>query len=530
MKDRERVVIVGAGMAGLTAAAYLTRDDYDVLLLEKNDRIGGLVHTFNQDGFSFDTGPRAFVNSGMVKPMLKDLGLDWNYLENMISLGIEEDLVKVDSMESISAYQEMLEKYYPESVADIRRIIPEIKQLSGYTKILYEFDNPNFVDIMSDKKFIFRELIPWTFKFLFALRKMNQYNMPMEDFLADLTDNQSLTDILTQYFFRQTPTHFALGYFHVYQDYFYPQGGTGKLPHILEEKVLDSGGKIELNTLITEIIPSEHKVISENGNSFSYDHLIWAADLKTLYRNLNSEGLASTSTEKIEEEKSQILHGKGAESVFILFLAVDRPPSYFQDRGGPHWFFSPSRVGLGEIHRGKRDELLKNFDHKSKAEIISWLDDFCRLNSYEVSVPALRDPTLAPEGQTGLMISCLFDYDLIEKVEQAGWYDEFKEIMEERIVEVFSGSIYKDLKNDILFKFSSTPLTINKLSGSSEGAIVGWSFESKVPVIDKLADIPKSVLTPIPDVYQAGQWSYVPAGVPIAMLTGWYAFQKIIKG
>ena len=530
MKDRERVVIVGAGMAGLTAAAYLTRDDYDVLLLEKNDRIGGLVHTFNQGGFSFDTGPRAFVNSGMVKPILKDLGLDWKFLENKISLGIEEDLVKIESMESISAYQKMLEKYYPESVADINRIIPEIKKLSGYTKILYEFDNPNFVDIMSDKRFIFRELIPWTFKFLYALRKMNQYNMPMEDFLADLTENQSLIDILTQYFFRHTPTHFALGYFHVYQDYFYPKGGIGSLPTLLQEKILESGAKIKLNTLITEVIPAEQKVISADGNTFSYDHLIWAADLKTLYRNLNNTGIASKLVEKIEVEKTQILQGKGAESVFILFLAVDRPPSYFQDRGGPHWFFSPSRDGLGEIHRGKRNELLKDFSHKSKAEILSWLDDFCRLNSYEVSVPALRDPELAPEGQSGLMISCLFDYDLIQKIDQAGWYEEFKKTMEDRIIEVFSGSIYRDIKDDILFQFSSTPLTINKLAGSSEGAIVGWSFESEVPVINKLADIPKSVLTPIPDVYQAGQWSYVPAGVPIAMLTGWYAFQKIIKG
>jgi hypothetical protein len=232
---------------------------------------------------------------------------------------------------------------------------------------------------MSDKKFIFRELIPWTFKFLFALRKMNQYNMPMEDFLADLTDNQSLMDSLTQYFFRQTPTHFALGYFHVYQDYFYPEGGTGVLPNILQEKILESGGKIKLNTLITEVIPAEQKVISKDGNSFAYDHLIWAADLKTLYRNLNDTGIDSKLAEKIEVEKNQILQGKGAESVFILFLAVNRPPSYFQDRGGPHWFFSPSRAGLGEIHRGKRDELLNNFEQKSKAEILSWLDDFCRL-------------------------------------------------------------------------------------------------------------------------------------------------------
>jgi hypothetical protein len=30
-------------------------------------------------------------------------------------------------------------------------------------------------------------------------------------------------------------------------------------------------------------------------------------------------------------------------------------------------------------------------------------------------------------------------------------------------------------------------------------------------------------------VYQAGQWVYSPAGVPIAMLTGWYASQNILK-
>jgi hypothetical protein len=44
-----------------------------------------------------------------------------------------------------------------------------------------------------------------------------------------------------------------------------------------------------------------------------------------------------------------------------------------------------------------------------------------------------------------------------------------------------------------------------------------------------LKDIPKSALTPIPGVFQAGQWAYAPAGVPIAMLTGWHASQEVIK-
>lgn len=192
-------------------------------------------------------------------------------------------------------------------------------------------------------------------------------------------------------------------------------------------------------------------------------------------------------------------------------------------------FYTPSRIGLGQTNRLERENLVRDFESKTKAEVFDWVEKYCALNTYEVSIPALRDASMAPEGKTGLMISCLLDYDIVEKIDQAGWYAEFKETLENRIINIFSESIYPDLADDLLFKFSSTPLTIQEYSGSSEGAITGWSFESEAPVVNKLADIPKSVLTPISNIYQAGQWAYSPAGVPIAMMTGWYATQKIMK-
>lgn len=450
-------------------------------------------------------------------------------LENKISIGIEDQLFRVASMDSTREYKRILGNLYPENIREIEKIIATTNKLSEYTKILYQFDNPNFVDLTRDKKFIFRELIPWTIKFLYALRKMNQFSMPMEVFLKRIADNQSLIDIVTQLFFRKTPAYFALGYFYVYLDYFYPKGGTGALANLLKEKILEWGGVIRLNKYVTEVIPSESKVTDSEDNSYSYDYLIWAADLKTLYRNLNPVGLGTKIRNKIESKTQSVLSSKGAESVFILFLAVDRSPSYFQANGGEHMFYTPSRKGLGDVNLGQRQSLVEDFDRKSKIEILGWLDKFCNLNTYEVSIPVLRDPALAPEGQTGLMISCLFDYDVIEKIQKAGWYDEFKETMQTRIIRIFSETIFKGLEDDILFKFSSTPLTINKVSGSSEGAITGWSFETVTPVINKLKDIPKSVITPIPGVLQAGQWAYAPSGVPIAMLTGWYASQKIIE-
>lgn len=527
--DNKKILIVGAGMAGLTAAAYLTRENYKVLLVDKNDRVGGLVGTFESKGFFFDSGPRAFVNSGIVKPILNDLGIQGDYLENKITIGIEDQVFKIHSMEDLQEYKRILVDFYPENKYEIEEIISNISQISDYTKVLYEFDNPNFVDFKSDIKFIFKKLIPWTFKFLIAMRKMNQFNIPMEGFLKSKTSNQSLIDILTQHFFRHTPTNFALGYFYVYLDYFYPKGGTGVLGKLLKEKILDRGGEIELNKNIVEIIPAESKVIDSEGCAYYYDHLIWAADLKTLYRNLNHTGLDEKTTTEIETEAHRVLSSRGAESVFILYLAVNRPPSYFQQNGGEHLFYTPDKQGLGETDDGERHEIINNFENKSKKEIFEWLEKYLKLNTFEISIPVLRDSNLAPEGQSGLMVSCLFDFDLIKKIELAGWYYEFRQTFEDQVIKILSKTIYKNVDEDILFKFSSTPLTINKISGSSEGAIVGWTFEMPVPVVNKLQDIPKSVLTVIPNIYQAGQWSYSPAGVPIAMLTGWYATQKIIK-
>lgn len=529
INKKKKVVIVGAGMAGLTSAAYLCKNNYDVLLLEKNNTIGGLVNTFERDGFSFDSGPRAFVNSGMVKPILKDLDIDWETVNNKISIAIEDKMFKVESMDSLNEYGKILESLYPDNKDEIKNIIKYITKLSNYTKTLYAFDNPYFADYMSDKRFVVTKLLPWTFKLIYALYKFNQFSMPMEKFLEDLSNNHSLRDILTQFFFSKTPTYFALGYFHVWMDYFYPKGGTGTLPKLLNEKIIENKGTIKLNTQINEIIPSKSKIIDSKGNYYEYDYLIWAADLKYLYKQLNTEGLDSKTIKKISIQNEIVSSSKPAESSFILSIAVDKPSSYFKERGGEHLFYTPSRQGLGTTSKEDKQDILDNFDTKSKKEILEWLDKFCNLNTYEVSVPVLRDENLSPKNKTGLMISCLFDYDLIKKISDAGWADEFKKEIEERIIKIFNKSLYKGFEKDILFKFSTTPLTINKIVGSSGGSIVGWSFEKNPPVFNKLKDMPKSSRTPIPRIFQAGQWAYAPAGVPIAMLTGWHATQEIIK-
>ena len=57
------VAVIGAGITGLTCAWHLRKRGVNVVLLEKEDRIGGLIKTVEEDGFVFESGP----NTGVVK-------------------------------------------------------------------------------------------------------------------------------------------------------------------------------------------------------------------------------------------------------------------------------------------------------------------------------------------------------------------------------------------------------------------------------------------------------------------------------
>ncbi len=106
-------IVVGGGIAGLTAAAYLSKAGLSTLLCEKESACGGLVNTFNRDGFVFDGGVRAMENSGVVFPMLKDLGLDIEFVKNHISIGIEDQVIRVETEENLFDYQALLNHLLP---------------------------------------------------------------------------------------------------------------------------------------------------------------------------------------------------------------------------------------------------------------------------------------------------------------------------------------------------------------------------------------------------------------------------------
>ena len=141
------------------------------MLCEKEEKCGGLINTFERDGFVYDGGIRAMENSGVLFRMLKQLGLDIEFVRNNISIGVEDRVIRINTEENISDYQDLLNELYPENKDEIREIIVQIRKIMHYMDVQYGIDNPIFLDMKKDRDYMIKAILPWMVKYALTARK-----------------------------------------------------------------------------------------------------------------------------------------------------------------------------------------------------------------------------------------------------------------------------------------------------------------------------------------------------------------------
>jgi phytoene desaturase len=86
MARQRKAIVIGTGAGGLTAAAYLAKDGFEVTALEQADRIGGFLAPFSLDGYTFDPGVHYVGQARRGQQLDQTLG----------SLGIDVDSMFVE--------------------------------------------------------------------------------------------------------------------------------------------------------------------------------------------------------------------------------------------------------------------------------------------------------------------------------------------------------------------------------------------------------------------------------------------------
>ncbi|MCP8615524.1 protoporphyrinogen oxidase [Salirhabdus salicampi] len=88
-EQRKRIVIIGGGITGLSAAYYLQKEikeknlPYDVMLIEANEHLGGKIDTVHKDGYVIERGPDSFLERKQsAAQLVKDVGLEDDLVRN----------------------------------------------------------------------------------------------------------------------------------------------------------------------------------------------------------------------------------------------------------------------------------------------------------------------------------------------------------------------------------------------------------------------------------------------------------------
>src|SRR5512142_446399 len=131
--NTKSVLVIGAGMGGITAAIHLARRGLHVTVLEKNARPGGRCDRLSRDGHHFDTGPTLFVMPLLYEAEFRALGTSMHERLNLQRVDPTYHLVfdngsQLALTSDMASMREQLESIEPGSFQSFQRYLQEGEQ------------------------------------------------------------------------------------------------------------------------------------------------------------------------------------------------------------------------------------------------------------------------------------------------------------------------------------------------------------------------------------------------------------------
>jgi len=312
MKRQKDFVVVGGGVAGLSFAHTVLKEQQQVTVVERNDVVGGLARSFGYGDFTFDVGPKRFhtEDKEVLDFLLEILGDDYLVVDRSSSVHLFGKYFSWP-LDSRALFRLPLPVMVSAGVDLLRRRDPADRD--SFT----EYTRSRYGDTLY--RLFFK---PYTEKFL---------QIPCEDVHVDWATtginravidsrvkSESLFDLVRNVLLpRPVVTKF------IYPSY----GGFGTFCDKLAEKVRRLGGEIRLRDTVTAI-RTRNGIVEEvqlsDGSSLRPRYLIWSGNLIALAKLLGEDppGIRYLSTVlyniQVEAEvlqKQQWIYYGGSDTV-----------------------------------------------------------------------------------------------------------------------------------------------------------------------------------------------------------------------
>ena len=457
-----KIVIIGAGLGGLTFGALASKDGTDVLIIDKNKKPGGVVSLFEDGDYKFEQGPLILGDILPGEPLAEFLS----------EFGIKLPTVRADRGTVTKDYSlwkpEEFKGYYWRR-EELKKLFPEDER--GIDEYYKFYDSLVKIRHLSSKKDALSKV-----RLALEFLKIKKYkDLTAEEFVDKLFKNEKIkivfTGIIADYCadpkectclmipFINIETAFDVrSETGISGGFAYFDGGCQKLPKALAEFIESKGGKIRYNTVVSEVITENGKATAvklENGEIIKADLIVGCGSAKDFFsKTVKREALEATEKGR---EYLKIVDGyRAMESVFMLHLAVDFDPLDYQPSALCYYYgdYDLSRA-IADLRSGKY--------HEGR-------------DGYLVSVPTWHAKDFAPEGQHLMTI-----YTIAPDVLADGTWEEKSEVYADKLL-ALTEEHFPGLRSHILYKKVITSDYYRDLMHQSKGSFGGAVPAKDVPL------------------------------------------------
>jgi phytoene desaturase len=481
----DHVVVVGAGLAGLSAALRLAGAGRKVTVLERESVPGGRNGLLKKDGYSFDTGPSVLTMPSLINDAFNCVGedmKDWLELTPLTPLyrAFYADGSQLDVHADTNEMEAEIAKHISSTeAAGYRRYVEFVTKL-------YKYEMNDFIDRNIDSPL---NLLTPNLARLIALGGFRRLSPKVNQFMKDprLQKVYSFQAMYAGVSPQQALAIYAvIAYMDSVNGVFFPKGGMHAVPRALAAAAQKHGVVFKYNTTVTNVEVSNGRakaVITEAGERYECDAVILNPDLPVAYRELLG--------------KSPVTIKRLKYSPSCVTLLVGSSKKYD--------FAAHHNIHFGHSWDGVFDELIKKKQLMSDPSIL-------------VTVPTHDDPDLAPAGKHSYYI--LFptpnlDSDIDWKKQAGPYRDQMIKTIEERGYAGFGDSI-------------ETEVMTTPLDWKNQGMEMGAPFASAHTFFQTGPFRPRNMAQGIENVVFAGSGTQPGVGVPMVLISGRLAAERIV--
>ena len=481
----DHVVVVGAGLAGLSAALRLAGAGRKVTVLERESVPGGRNGLLNKDGYAFDTGPSVLTMPSLINDAFNCVGedmKDWLELTPLTPLyrAFYADGSQLDVHSDTNEMEAEIAKHISSTeAAGYRRYVDFVTKL-------YKYEMNDFIDRNIDSPL---NLLTPNLARLIALGGFRKLSPKVNQFMKDprLQKVYSFQAMYAGVSPQQALAIYAvIAYMDSVNGVFFPKGGMHAVPRALAAAAEKHGVVFKYNTTVTNVEVSNGRakaVITESGERYECDAVILNPDLPVAYRELL--GKTPVSIKRL----------KYSPSCVTLLIGSNKK----------YDFTAHHNIHFGRSWDGVFDELIKKKQLMSDPSIL-------------VTIPTHDDPNLAPPGKHSYYV--LFPTPNLDSnidwTKQAGPYrDQMIKTIEERGYTGFGDSI-------------ETEVMTTPLDWKNQGMEMGAPFASAHTFFQTGPFRPRNMAQGIENVVFAGSGTQPGVGVPMVLISGRLAAERIV--